>query len=269
MNFQSVSTAQKLPTSDGQPGGYEADGVTPGPVLRGALAYVDARVGAIEAALAKRHLLRDTAIVLSAKHGQSPQEPQALTRIPDGPIIDGLDAAWKAATNTTQDLVAFSIDDDAMVIWLNDRSQAAADFAKRYLLTHDGVGNDINGDPRPYTASGLAHVFAGDDAAAFFGTTPGDERRPDLYGVVQHGVVYTGKQAKIAEHGGADPQDRHVPLVVAGAEVDKGRVDRFVETTQIAPTILRLLGLHPDALQAVQAEHTPALPVDRPKHDRD
>ena len=269
MNFQSVSTAQKLPTSDGQPGGYEADGVTPGPVLRGALAYVDARVGAIEAALAKRHLLRDTAIVLSAKHGQSPQEPQALTRIPDGPIIDGLDAAWKAATNTTQDLVAFAIDDDAMVIWLNDRSQAAADFAKRYLLTHDGVGNDINGDPRPYTASGLAHVFAGDDAAAFFGTTPGDERRPDLYGVVQHGVVYTGKQAKIAEHGGADPQDRHVPLVVAGAEVDKGRVDRVVETTQIAPTILRLLGLHPDALQAVQAEHTPALPVDRPNHDRD
>ena len=29
MNFQSVSTAQKLPTSGGQPGGYQADG-TPG-----------------------------------------------------------------------------------------------------------------------------------------------------------------------------------------------------------------------------------------------
>jgi len=32
MNFQSVSTAQKLPTSGGQPGGYQANR-TPGPVL--------------------------------------------------------------------------------------------------------------------------------------------------------------------------------------------------------------------------------------------
>ena len=41
MNFQTVSTAQKLPTSGGQPGGYNAAGTQPGPVLRGALNYVD------------------------------------------------------------------------------------------------------------------------------------------------------------------------------------------------------------------------------------
>jgi hypothetical protein len=33
-----------------------------------------------------------------------------------------------------------------------------------------------------------------------------------------------------------------------------------VETTQIAPTILRLLGLNPDELQAVRIEHTQVLP---------
>jgi hypothetical protein len=33
-----------------------------------------------------------------------------------------------------------------------------------------------------------------------------------------------------------------------------------VGTTQIAPTILRLLGLDPQALQAVQIEHTKVLP---------
>jgi arylsulfatase A-like enzyme len=33
-----------------------------------------------------------------------------------------------------------------------------------------------------------------------------------------------------------------------------------VETTQIAPTILKLLGLDPHALQAVRIEHTPVLP---------
>jgi hypothetical protein len=37
-------------------------------------------------------------------------------------------------------------------------------------------------------------------------------------------------------------------------------VDRPVLTTQIAPTILVLLGLNPDELQAVRAEHTAALP---------
>jgi hypothetical protein len=34
-----------------------------------------------------------------------------------------------------------------------------------------------------------------------------------------------------------------------------------VETTQIAPTILRLLGLDPNQLKAVQKEHTAALPT--------
>jgi hypothetical protein len=33
-----------------------------------------------------------------------------------------------------------------------------------------------------------------------------------------------------------------------------------VGTTQIAPTILTLLGLSPDDLQAVQIEHTQVLP---------
>ena len=37
--------------------------------------------------------------------------------------------------------------------------------------------------------------------------------------------------------------------------------DGPVETTQIAPTILKLLGLDPDALQAVQIEHTATLSV--------
>jgi hypothetical protein len=34
-----------------------------------------------------------------------------------------------------------------------------------------------------------------------------------------------------------------------------------VETTQIAPTILHLLGLDPNALQAVRTDHTQVLPA--------
>jgi hypothetical protein len=261
MNFQTISTAQKLPTSDGMTGGYLADGVTPGPLLSGALDYINAKIGAMVKALKARHLDRQAVIILSAKHGQSPQTPSALTRIPDGPIMDALNAAWAAANPTaTKPLVAFSIDDDGMLIWLSDRSDAATSFAKNFLLNHSGTGNDINGNPKPYTASGLATVYAGADAAAYFHVSPGDARVPDIFGISQYGSVYTGGHGKIAEHGGANPQDRNVPLVVSGAAIDGHEINSsWVETTQIAPTILRLLGLDPNALQAVQIEHTAAL----------
>jgi arylsulfatase A-like enzyme len=261
MNFQTVSTAEKLPSSDGLKGGYLADGQTPGPLLSRALDFVNEKVGEMMEAIKAQGLQESTTIILSAKHGQSPDTPSALTRIPDGPIVDALDEAWAAAhPSATAPLVAFAIDDDGMLIWLNDRSQAATEFAKEFLLAHSGTGNDINGEPKPYTASGLRKVYPGREAARYFKVAPGDPRVPDVFGISQYGVVYTGKQGKIAEHGGANPQDRDVPLLVSGGAVDRhGTVAARVETTQIAPTILSLLGLDPGSLQAVQLEHTPTL----------
>jgi hypothetical protein len=263
MNFQTVSTAEKLPSSDGLKGGYLADGVTPGPLLTRALEFVDAKVEEMLLAIDARHLQGSTTVILSAKHGQSPDKPAALTRIPDGPILAALDAAWQEADpSATAPLVAGSIDDDGMLLWLNDRSQGAANFAQRFLLEHSGTGNDIEGNPKPYTSSGLRKVYAGHAAAAYFGVPAGDPRVPDVFGISQYGVVYTGGKKKIAEHGGANPQDRDVPLVVAGSGVDGHRViSRPVETTRIAPTILSLLGLDPNSLEAVRIEHTRQLPL--------
>ncbi len=265
MNFQTVSTAEKLPVSDGYTGGYLADGVTPGPLLTRALIYIDTQVGLMQSAIKVRHLEDSTVIVLSAKHGQSPQTPSALTRIPDGPIIDALDAAWKAAhPSATAPLVAFSINDDGMLIWLNDRSSAATEFAKQFLLHHSGTGNDISGNPKPYTQSGLASVFSGEAAADYFKVAQSDSRVPDIVGIAQYGTVYTGGKKKIAEHGGANPQDRDVPLVVSGAPIGEHQVNsRRVGTTEIAPTILKLLGLNPNALGSVRIEHTRALPLNQ------
>ena len=88
-----------------------------------------------------------------------------------------------------------------------------------------------------------------------------DPRHPDVWGIVQHGVVYTGGKGKIAEHGGADPDDRDVPILVfAPRAVSPGVFDQQLETTSIAPTIIRLLGLNPYALQAVRIQGTPVLP---------
>jgi Type I phosphodiesterase / nucleotide pyrophosphatase len=260
MNFQSVSTGQKLPTSGGQPGGYLADGVTPGPVLAGALSFVDTQIGRFVAELATRGLTRHTAIIISAKHGQSPTVPAQLTRIPDGPIIDALNAAWVAAGHTGP-LVSFAIDDDGVLMWLSDRSPTGTGFAASFLANFSGTGNDSNGAPKPYTSAGLAHIYAGQAAADLIGVPVGDARVPDLIGIAQQGVVYTGGKGKIAEHGGDAPADRDVPILVAGAGVERAAtVSRPVLTTQIAPTILHLLGLDPQELQAVRAEHTQVLP---------
>ncbi|MFF5143102.1 alkaline phosphatase family protein [Streptomyces sp. NPDC013157] len=261
MNFQSVSTAQKLPASDGLAGGYTTPGI-PGPLLAKNLAFVDREVGTFLDEIHKQGLDGSTTVILSAKHGQSPTDPKALTRIDDGPLLDGLNAAWKDAHPGAGDLVAHAVDDDAMLLWLNDRSQAATEFAKAYLLAQSGTGNGIDGAAKPFTASGLKTVYAGTEAARYFHARPGDSRVPDVFGISRYGVVYTGGKSKIAEHGGAAADDRDVPLVVYGAGTPHSvRVDAPVRTTQIAPTMLRLLGLNPRALDAVRIEHTRSLPV--------
>ncbi|MEU8517793.1 alkaline phosphatase family protein [Kitasatospora sp. NPDC048722] len=260
LNLQSVSTAQKLNSSEGLQGGYATKGV-PGPLLAKNLEFVDQQIGALTAELRAQHLDGSTTIILSAKHGQSPTDPTALNRIDDGPLLDGLNAAWKAAHPGADTLVAHAVDDDGVLLWLNDRSDAATGFAKNYLLAQSGNGVDINGKARPFTRSGIERIHAGDEAADHFGVDPGDPRVPDVFGVAQYGVVYTGG-SKIAEHGGAHADDLNVPLVVSGAGAPGGvREDEKVETKQIAPTILKLLGLKPNALQAVREEHTRVLPV--------
>jgi arylsulfatase A-like enzyme len=81
-----------------------------------------------------------------------------------------------------------------------------------------------------------------------------------VFAISQVGTIYTGG-SKIAEHGGANPGDLDVPLVVyAPGTVQPGQSDDGVETTQVAPTILKLLGLNPNSLQAVREEGTQVLP---------
>ena len=54
--------------------------------------------------------------------------------------------------------------------------------------------------------------------------------------------------------------DRDVMLVVSAPDLKQASVPALVQTTQIAPTILRALGYDPLALKAVQLEGTTVLP---------
>lgn len=265
MNFQTVSTGEKLPTSptEGDPsgtakGGYLADGATPGVVLTNALTFVDQSLGQMVTALGNRGLLGSTAIIISAKHGQSPMNLAALNRIDDSKIISALNAAWKSGHPSAPSLVAFGVDDDGMLLWLNDRSSTATEFAKQFLTQYKDSSASVDG--KPVTSAGLIQIYTGVAAAQLIGVAESDPRVPDVIGIAQYGVVYTGGKGKIAEHGGDHLEDRNVPILVVYPGAPAGsNVTTPVETTQIAPTIMELLGLNPDELQAVKIEGTQPL----------
>ena len=89
----------------------------------------------------------------------------------------------------------------------------------------------------------------------------GDPRTPDIIVAPNVGVVYTGSSKKQSEHGGFAHDDTNVMLLVSNPGIEKARtVTSFVETTQVAPTILQILGLDPSSLDAVRKEGTPVLP---------
>ena len=194
---------------------------TPGPLLQRALQYINDQLKTMDNEIHGQGLADSTAIIVSAKHGQSPQDPNQLTRIDDGPIMDGVNAAWAATHPGAAPLIAAGTDDDAIMWWLSDQSQAAARFVKHYLWTHTATGNTATGGSRTLEHSGLVKIYAGKAAARYFGVPSSDPRHPDVWGVVQVGVVYTAGKGKIAEHGGANPADRDVPIVVYAPGVER------------------------------------------------
>ena len=111
---------------------------------------------------------------------------------------------------------------------------------------------------------GLGQIFYGPSLETMYnkpGLPPnGDPRTPDIIVQPNVGVVYTGSHKKQAEHGGFAQDDTNVMILVSNPAFEARTVTSFVETTQVAPTILQSLGLDPGSLEAVQKEGTPVLP---------
>jgi arylsulfatase A-like enzyme len=87
-----------------------------------------------------------------------------------------------------------------------------------------------------------------------------DSRVPDIIVQPELGVIYSNSTSKDEEHGGFSVDDTNVALLLAVPTIQPEVNQTTVQTTQIAPTILRVLGLDPAELQAVQQQRTPVLP---------
>jgi arylsulfatase A-like enzyme len=181
-------------------------------------------------------LLDKTTIIVTAKHGQSPIDPNKYQKVPPA-IIKGIVGG----------VLAQATMDDVALIWLTDQTK-----------TDDVV--DALSTKANEAAAHIQEILAGDALDLLYNDPTEDSRTPDIVVLPEQGVIYTGSTAKIAEHGGFSNDDTHVALVIAHPHLTKGSILTPVQTTQIAPTILRLLGLNPEGLQAVGIEHTQLLP---------
>jgi hypothetical protein len=229
MNFQAVNVAQKDPN-----GGYTDAAGTPSSLLAGALSHTDQSLAKILAELRHKGLWASTLIILTAKHGNAPIDP-SLHQIVNKNIIPNIVNGVQAG------LLAQATEDDVALLWLTDSSKTAAVVAA------------LNAN------KAQAHIDTILSGAQISGPA---SRKPDIIVVPEAGVIYASSTAtKIEEHGGFSDDDTHVALLVTNPRLDdQGSVTTQVRTTQIAPTILQLLGLNPQNLQAVSIEGTQPLP---------
>jgi hypothetical protein len=255
MNFQAVSVGQKLIESSVGSGGYLDAAGTPSDLLLGEIEFVDASIGKMMEELKETGHLDSTLIVITAKHGQGPIDPNRFFPIPGHSGDNGTTPATLLAN-----LLPFSesplnptgigaTEDDVSLLWLKDSSQTAAAVAR---LEENG------------SKIGLGTIFYGLSLAIDYnppGLLPyGDPRTPDIIVVPNPGVIYTGSSKKQEEHGGFSHDDTNVMMLLSNPRFRSRTVSADVSTAQVAPTILQALGLNPRSLQAVQLEGTSVLP---------
>jgi hypothetical protein len=249
MNFQSVSVGEKLvEKSLSLTGGYADPLGTPSQSLFDEIQYVDGAIGQMVSELTKQGLLDSTLIIVSAKHGQSPIDPSRVLRIPGDVPTDELPSQILSPGGVGPGFpVAQADEDDISMLWLTDQSQTQSSVATLALAANEDL-------------FGQGEIFAGPSLMLQFNNPLTDSRVPDIIVAPNVGVIYTGGTSKVAEHGGFAYDDRNVVLIVSNPKYKPVTFNDQVETRQIAPTIVKALGLDPNLLSAVRSEHTETLP---------
>lgn len=240
-NYQAVSVGEKLkqgPVVAGGPnvkGGYFDVLGTPNEGLAFELDFVDQTLGRIVAELKKEGIYDSTLIIIGAKHGQSPIDLSKRVGIGNGQPATLLGAAE-----------AFDISDDGSLIWLTDQELTSSVVA---MLS----------EPENQQTLGIQEIFAGQSMKDKWNDPGSDPRTPDIILKVNTGVIFTGG-SKIAEHGGLNEDDIHAALLVSFAGATQKTVKSAVLNQQVAPTIIKALGIDPNELEAVREEQIHVLP---------
>jgi hypothetical protein len=252
MNFQAVSVGQKLiEASNSTTGGYLDATGTPSAALLDEFKFVDASIGLWVSELKAKGLLNSTLIVLTAKHGQSPIDPAryvAQTRNGTSPATVLAQAGFIPDSESPLGSGIGPTEDDVSVLWLKSSSDTDAAVA---LLEADASPAGIS----------LGQFYYGSSLTINYNDPTVDPRSPDIIVTPNVGVTYSGSHAKQAEHGGFAHDDTNAVLLLSNPRYKARTVKAAVGTAQVAPTILKALGISPSALDAVRIEGTGVLPA--------
>jgi hypothetical protein len=248
MNFQSVYIGQSVYETGVGGGGYQNAAGLPGARLLKEIEFVDASIGDIVAALQHAGLYRQTLLIVTAKHGDSPIDPTRYVANGNNTPATLLGSAIPFSESPLNTTGIGATEDDVSVLWL-----------KQGASVHDAVQLLENNA----AAIGLGEILYGPSLWANYdvgGWDAGqDPRTPDIIVTPNIGMTYSGTTAMIGDHGGFAHDDTNVLLVVANPQFAARTVSSSTTTAQVAPTVLRALGLDPSALDAVRLEGTPVL----------
>src|SRR5262249_36066462 len=161
----------------------------------GEIQYVDAAIGQMVDALKAEKLFDSTAIIITAKHGQSPIDPSAFFPIPGSTGNNG-----KPPSGIIGNLLPFTYSDPNNMLGL-----AEDDISQIWLADEKQTKNAVNALEAAGTAIGLGQIFSGDSVNDLFNPPGlpkhpgpccalregGDPRTPDIVVIPRHGVVYT------------------------------------------------------------------------------
>jgi hypothetical protein len=181
-------------------------------------------------------------------------------RIPADNAADQPPSAILSPTNVGPGYpVVQALEDDISLLWLDTTKTTTLNAVAQLQANAAIIG-----------ASG-GEFFYGRNLDLMFSdpTTPEGSRTPDIIVAPNVGVVYTGGTKKVAEHGGFAHDDTTVIMLVSHPGFSPAIINSPVETAQVAPTILALLGLNPNSLIAVQNEGTQVLPGIQFPHNHD
>jgi Type I phosphodiesterase / nucleotide pyrophosphatase len=249
MNFQAVYFGESLSEPGVDVGGYQNAAALPSAELLKEIKFVDASIGDIVNALKNQGIYEDTLVIVTAKHGESPIDPNSYvadgTNTPATLLVSAIPFSESPLNSTG----IGATEDDVSVLWLNPG--ASVDSAVGLLETNAA-------------AIGLGQIYYGPTLALNYnvgGLEPGqDPRSPDIVVTPNVGVTYSGSTTMIGDHGGFAHDDTNVMLLVSHPHFRPQTVSAQTTTMQVAPTIVKALGLDPNALDAVRAEGTPVLP---------
>jgi hypothetical protein len=261
MNFQAINSAKKSSNTSG----YDAFGNFDA-TLQHELLFVDGAIGSMVSAIGLQGLANSTAVIITAKHGESPltSSRTPVDQLAIGQIVTagGVPVTASPAnpktgktTQKTSELIWLPRQDSAGVPLTIAAVQAKTTLAVATLT------NSVDARFQPFWTSILSY-----GSGLPFPDPTVDPASPDIVVVMKDGVNFETLPLPVpttfAEHGGFGENETHVPLLVSyptWAPVTVGG-PLNVATRQIAPTVLSMLGLNPAALQAVQIEGVASLP---------